>query len=90
MSKAVELTANGATSVLSDTVAELVYMCVSNRLSLSEWDELRQAMTGSGGFVDRDRYLAVPSVPIDDPDIVARFTDATTITRNQCGGCSAA
>ena len=28
--------------------------------------------------MDRDKYLAVPSVRIEDPDIVARFTEATT------------
>jgi hypothetical protein len=33
---------------------------------------------GEALFVDRDRYLAVPSVPIDDEEIVARLTEATT------------
>ena len=28
--------------------------------------------------MDRQNYLAVPSVRIDDPDIIARFTRATT------------
>jgi Family of unknown function (DUF6345) len=33
---------------------------------------------GEASFVDRDKYLAVPSVAIEDPEIVARFTKATT------------
>ena len=33
---------------------------------------------GEASFVDRDKYLAVPSVAIEDPRIVARFTKATT------------
>src|SRR5689334_16034166 len=32
---------------------------------------------GQASFVDRDRYLAVPSVAIDQPEIVERFTKAT-------------
>ena len=35
-------------------------------------------LAGEASFVDRDRYLAVPSVRIEDPDVVARFTQATT------------
>ena len=35
-------------------------------------------LDGEASFVDRDKYLAVPSVRIEDPDIVARFTKATT------------
>jgi hypothetical protein len=35
-------------------------------------------LDGEASFVDRDKYLAVPSVRIEDPDIVARFTEATT------------
>jgi len=35
-------------------------------------------LAGEASFVDPDRYLAVPSVRIKDPDIVARFTQATT------------
>lgn len=33
---------------------------------------------GEASFVDRDAYLAVPTVAIDDPEIVARFTETTT------------
>jgi hypothetical protein len=33
---------------------------------------------GEASFVDRHRYLAVPSVKIEDPEIVARFARATT------------
>jgi Family of unknown function (DUF6345) len=33
---------------------------------------------GEASFLDRERYLAVPTVPIDDPEIVARLTGATT------------
>jgi hypothetical protein len=33
---------------------------------------------GEASFVDRDKYLAVPSVAIEDPEIVARFTKTTT------------
>jgi hypothetical protein len=33
---------------------------------------------GEVSFVDRERYLAVPSVAIEDPEIVARFAKATT------------
>jgi hypothetical protein len=33
---------------------------------------------GEASFLDPERYLAVPSVRIEDPGIVARFTDATT------------
>src|SRR5580704_9016768 len=33
---------------------------------------------GEASFADRDKYLAVPSVAIEDPEIVARFTKATT------------
>ena len=33
---------------------------------------------GEAAFVDREKYLAVPSVKIEDPEIVARFTRATT------------
>ena len=35
-------------------------------------------LDGEASFVDRDKYLAVPSVRIEDRDIVARFTEATT------------
>ena len=35
-------------------------------------------LDGEASFVDPDKYLAVPSVRIEDPDIVARFTQATT------------
>jgi hypothetical protein len=35
-------------------------------------------LDGEASFVDRDKYLAVPSALIKDPDIVARFTGATT------------
>jgi hypothetical protein len=35
-------------------------------------------LDGETSFVDRDKYLAVPRVRIEDPDIVARFTEATT------------
>jgi Family of unknown function (DUF6345) len=33
---------------------------------------------GEASFVDRHKYLAVPSVRIEDRDIVARFSEATT------------
>ena len=33
---------------------------------------------GEASFVDRERYLAVPNVAIEDREIVARFTKATT------------
>jgi hypothetical protein len=33
---------------------------------------------GEVSFVDRDTYLAVPMVEIEDPEVVARFTKATT------------
>jgi Family of unknown function (DUF6345) len=33
---------------------------------------------GEASFVDRDTYLAVPMVAIEDPEVVARFTKATT------------
>jgi hypothetical protein len=33
---------------------------------------------GEASFVHRDKYLAVPSLRIEDPDIVARFTKSTT------------
>ena len=33
---------------------------------------------GEASFVDTEKYLAVPNVRIEDPDIVARFTRATT------------
>src|SRR5271167_3763412 len=35
-------------------------------------------LDGEASFVDRNKYLAIPSVRIEDPDIVARFTKATT------------
>jgi hypothetical protein len=35
-------------------------------------------LDGEASFVDRDKYLAVPSTLIKDPDIIARFTGATT------------
>jgi hypothetical protein len=35
-------------------------------------------LDGEAWFVDRDKYLAVPSIRIEDPNVVARFTEATT------------
>jgi hypothetical protein len=35
-------------------------------------------LDGEVSFLDPDKHLAVPSVRIQDPDIVARFTNATT------------
>src|SRR5271166_5242144 len=65
-----------------------VYRVATTGIQESEAQQLAEALRipanglrwldGEASFVDRDKYLAVPSVPIEDPDIVARFTDATT------------
>ncbi|HME48519.1 MAG TPA: hypothetical protein VKG81_10620 [Mycobacterium sp.] len=65
-----------------------VYRVATTGIQESEAQQLAEALRipakglrwldGEASFVDRDKYLAVPSVPINDPDIVARFTDATT------------
>lgn len=65
-----------------------VYRVATTGIKESEAQQLAEALRipakglkwldGEASFVDHDKYLAVPSVRIDDPDIVARFTDATT------------
>jgi hypothetical protein len=65
-----------------------VYRVARTGIQESEAQQLAEAfriparglrwLSGEASFVDRDKYLAVPSVPIEDPDIVSRFTDATT------------
>jgi hypothetical protein len=65
-----------------------VYRVVTTGIQETEAHRLAEALRipakglrwldGEASFVNRDKYLAVPSVPIKDPDIVARFTKATT------------
>ena len=65
-----------------------VYRVATTGIQESQAHELAEALKipakglrwldGEASFVDRDKYLAVPSVRIEDPDIVARFTEATT------------
>lgn len=65
-----------------------VYRVVRTGIQESEARQLAEALripreklrwlNGEASFVDRERYLAVPSISIEDPDIVARFIDATT------------
>jgi hypothetical protein len=65
-----------------------VYRVVTTGIQETEAHRLAEALSipakglrwldGEASFVNRDKYLAVPSVPIEDPDIVARFTKATT------------
>ena len=65
-----------------------VYRVVTTGIQESQAHQLAEALRipvkrlrwldGEASFVDRDKYLAVPSVRIEDPDIVARFTNATT------------
>jgi len=65
-----------------------VYRVATTGIKESEAQQLAEALKipakalrwldGEASFVDRDKYLAVPRVRIDDPDIVRRFTDATT------------
>ena len=65
-----------------------VYRVVTTGIQESQAHQLAEALRipvkrlrwldGEASFVDRDKYLAVPSVRIEDPDIVTRFTNATT------------
>jgi hypothetical protein len=65
-----------------------VYRVVTTGIQESQAHQLAEALRipakglrwldGGASFVDRDKYLAVPSASIEDPDIVGRFTDATT------------
>lgn len=65
-----------------------VYRVVTTGIAEPEARQLAEALTipgsellwrdGEASFVDRDKYLAVPSITIEDPEIVARFTKATT------------
>ena len=65
-----------------------VYRVMTTGIQESQAHQLAEALKipakglrwldGEASFVDRDKYLAVPSVRIEDPDIVARFTKATT------------
>ncbi|MGO9489355.1 MAG: DUF6345 domain-containing protein [Solirubrobacteraceae bacterium] len=65
-----------------------VYRIVTTGIAELEARQLAEALTipgsellwrdGEASFVDRDKYLAVPSVTIEDPEIVARFTKTTT------------
>ena len=65
-----------------------VYRVVTTGIAEPEARQLAEALTipgsellwrdGEASFVDRDKYLAVPSVTIEDPEIVARFTKTTT------------
>jgi hypothetical protein len=59
-----------------------VYRVVTTGIQETEAHRLAEALRipakglrwldGEASFVNRDKYLAVPSVPIKDPDIVAR------------------
>lgn len=65
-----------------------VYRVATTGIRESEAQQLAEALRipaqglrwldGEALFVDRDKYLAVPSVRIEDPEIVARFTERTT------------
>jgi Family of unknown function (DUF6345) len=65
-----------------------VYRVVTTGIAEPQARQLAEALTIPGGellwrdgeasFVDRDKYLAVPGVTIEDPEIVTRFTKTTT------------
>ncbi len=65
-----------------------VYRVATTGIQESEAQRLAEALRipakglrwldGEASFVDREKYLAVPSVRIEDPHIVARFTETTT------------
>ena len=65
-----------------------VYRVVTTGLEEPKARQLAEALTtpgsellwrdGEASVAGRDKYLAVPSVVIKDPELVARFTKATT------------